>query len=91
MSIKCGKCGQRHNAAAEVKICYNSGGDIDRQVTVTCGWGNNSHKWETTVLEAALNKSVCPEHRATKVQTIKVVDGPWKYDEMWVPGDSVQH
>ena len=97
MSIKCGNCGERHNTVAEVRLCHNlvdifiSSGAPDRQVVVTCGWGKSSHKWETTVAEAVQHRNTCPEHRATKVQTIKVVDGPWQEDAMWVPDDSVQH
>ena len=91
MSIKCGKCGNRHETAAMVKQCYNTGGTPDRQVIVTCGWGKASHKWDTTVAEAVQYRNTCPEHRAQKAQTIKVVDGPWQEDAMWVPDDSVQH
>jgi hypothetical protein len=36
--------------------------DPERIVIVTCGWGNNTHKWETTKAEAIEHKA-CPEHR----------------------------
>lgn len=35
-----------------------------KNVTVTCGWGNQAHKWETTKSEAIAHKNVCPEHRS---------------------------
>lgn len=33
------------------------------KVSVTCGWGNQTHKWETTKAEAIAHKNVCPNHR----------------------------
>lgn len=36
---------------------------IDRQVTVTCGWGKSTHKWETSVAEAIEFRNTCPDHR----------------------------
>lgn len=36
----------------------------NKNVTVTCGWGNQAHKWETTKAEAIAHKNVCPEHRS---------------------------
>lgn len=34
------------------------------KVTVTCGYGNQTHKWETTKTEAVKFKNCCPEHRS---------------------------
>lgn len=36
--------------------------DLDKPVIVTCGWGKEAHKWETTKGEAIEHKA-CPEHR----------------------------
>jgi len=85
MSIKCGKCGERHESAAKVKECYNTGGTPDRQVIVTCGWGKSAHKWTTTVREAVEHRNTCPEHRQAKPVVKKAVKGPWLDDAMWTP------
>ena len=37
---------------------------IQKTIAVTCGWGNQAHKWETTKSEAIAHKNVCPEHRS---------------------------
>lgn len=51
----------------------NIGGSIEEvkinsikpmKVTVTCGYGNQTHKWETTKTEAVKFKNCCPEHRS---------------------------
>lgn len=36
--------------------------DLDKPVIVTCGYGKEAHKWETTKGEAIEHKA-CPEHR----------------------------
>jgi hypothetical protein len=33
------------------------------KVTVTCGRGNKTHRWETTKDQAVVHKNTCPEHR----------------------------
>ena len=38
--------------------------DGDKTVTVTCGWGNNTHKWETTKAQAIASRNTCPQHRS---------------------------
>lgn len=35
----------------------------DKNVTVTCGWGKNAHKWVTTKQEAIQHRNTCPSHR----------------------------
>ncbi len=34
------------------------------KVTVTCGYGTQTHKWETTKTEAVKFKNCCPKHRS---------------------------
>jgi hypothetical protein len=34
------------------------------KVIVTCGYGNQTHKWETTKDQAVKFKNCCPEHRS---------------------------
>lgn len=34
------------------------------KVTVTCGYGTQTHKWETTKDQAVKFKNFCPEHRS---------------------------
>lgn len=36
--------------------------DPNRVFVVTCGWGKDAHKWETTKSEAVQYKA-CPDHR----------------------------
>lgn len=38
--------------------------NTNKLVTVTCGWGNQTHKWETTKQQAIAHRNVCPEHRS---------------------------
>ena len=38
--------------------------DGDKKVVVTCGYGSNAHKWETTKGEAIANRNKCPQHRS---------------------------
>jgi hypothetical protein len=33
------------------------------RVSVTCGWGKNCHKWETTLADAIEFRNTCPDHR----------------------------
>lgn len=33
------------------------------KVTVTCGYGTQTHKWETTKDQAVKFKNCCPQHR----------------------------
>jgi hypothetical protein len=42
----------------------------DNNVTVTCGWGNQTHKWQTTKSEAVAHGNTCPNHR----DQVSVVD-----------------
>lgn len=46
-------------ASAPVKVQ-----DGDKAVKVTCGWGKNAHRWETTKGEAIIHKNRCPQHRS---------------------------
>ena len=62
MSIKCGKCGNRHETSAMEKQCYQEVASPDKKVIVTCGWGKNAHKWETTKAEAIATRNTCPDH-----------------------------
>lgn len=34
------------------------------KVTVTCGYGTQTHKWETTKDQAVKFNNCCPEHRS---------------------------
>lgn len=36
------------------------------KVTVTCGYGTQTHKWETTKDQAVKFNNCCPEHRSKK-------------------------
>lgn len=62
-TIKCGACNGTHTSVAEVKACYSVPTKADRVVVVTCGWGKNAHKWETTVAEAVEYRNCCEIHR----------------------------
>jgi len=62
-TIKCAACKGTHTSVAEVRTCHNVGTKADRVVVVTCGWGNEAHKWETTVTEAVQNRNRCEIHR----------------------------
>lgn len=43
--------------------------DGDKKVIVTCGWGVNAHKWETTKSDAIKFRNTCPEHRNKEVKS----------------------
>ena len=62
-TIKCAACKGTHTSVAEVKTCHNVETKADRVVVVTCGWGKNTHKWETTVAEAVEYRNCCEIHR----------------------------
>lgn len=38
--------------------------DGDKKVVVTCGYGRDAHKWETTKGEAIAARNKCPQHRS---------------------------
>ncbi len=62
MSIKCGKCGNSHETPSMVKQCHQEFTSPNKKVIVTCGWGKDAHKWETTKGEAIAMGNTCPEH-----------------------------
>ena len=76
--IACGNCKKHHSSIQEVRNCYGvkvvtttkwaprpaaAITDLNKKVTVTCGWGKDSHKWETTKAEAIANRNRCEQHR----------------------------
>ena len=52
------------NCAAKTKAEAHSSNPDERIVKVTCGKGENRHKWETTLTEFRQHKGICPEHRS---------------------------
>lgn len=62
-TIKCAACKGTHASVAEVRACHNVPTKADRVVVVTCGWGKDAHKWETTVAEAVEYRNCCEIHR----------------------------
>ena len=51
------------NCSAKTKAEAHSSNPDERIVKVTCGKGENRHKWETTLAEFRQHKGICPEHR----------------------------
>jgi hypothetical protein len=69
--IACGNCKKQHASVQEVRNCFGVKVvgttvviDPSKKVTVTCGWGKESHKWETTKAEAIANRNRCEQHRS---------------------------
>jgi len=77
--IACGNCKKQHPSIQEVRACFGvtvvnttkwaprpaaAITDLNKKVTVTCGWGKDAHKVEMTKAEAIANRNRCEQHRS---------------------------
>ena len=75
--IACGNCSGKHSTVQEVRACFGvtvvntkwaprpaaAITDLNKKVTVTCGWGKASHKVEMTKADAIAFRNTCEQHR----------------------------
>ena len=76
--IACGNCKNKHTSIQEVRACFGvtvvnttkwaprpaAVTDLNKKVTVTCGYGKDSHKVEMTKAEAIKFRNRCEQHRS---------------------------
>jgi len=77
-AIACGNCKKQHASIQEVRNCYGvtvvnttkwaprpaAVTDLNKKVTVTCGYGKSAHKVEMTKAEAIKFRNRCEQHRS---------------------------